>query len=87
MGNRFHVTLRIVSPYILFQVNPVSWMCVQDKKKENTPKNEKKQQPTENQKNTKYQNVSLKGTGFGIYLAMGGGSLPLPPSRRSVTPQ
>jgi len=28
------------------------------KKNENTPKNTKKQQPTEDQKNTKYQNVS-----------------------------
>jgi len=27
-------------------------------KNENTPKNAKKRQPTENQKNTKYQNVS-----------------------------
>jgi len=27
-------------------------------KNKNTPKNEKKQQPTENKKNTKYENVS-----------------------------
>ena len=36
----------------------MSWMWIQDKKNENTQKNAKKQQPTENQKNTKYQNVS-----------------------------
>jgi len=33
-------------------------MSVSAKRKQNTPKNAKKQQPTENQKNTKYQNVS-----------------------------
>jgi len=34
------------------------------KKNENTPKHAKKQQPTENQKNTKYINVSWRGPSF-----------------------
>jgi len=33
-------------------------MSILAKKYENTPKNSQKQQPTENQKTTKYQNVS-----------------------------
>ena len=36
----------------------MSWMWMQDKKKQKHPKIAKKQQPTENQKNIKYQNVS-----------------------------
>jgi len=34
------------------------WMSILAKTMENTQKNAKKQQPTEKQKNTKYQNVS-----------------------------
>jgi len=37
------------------------WICIQDEKNEITPKNAKKQQPTANQNNTKYQNVSQRG--------------------------
>ena len=33
------------------------WMPIPAKKNENTPKNAKKQQPTDNQKIAKYQNV------------------------------
>jgi len=36
----------------------MSWMSKLAKKNENTPKNAKQQQPTENQNNNKYQNFS-----------------------------
>jgi len=39
------------------------YTCLKNK---NTPKNAKKQQPTENQKNTKYQNFSWRGSSFYI---------------------
>jgi len=41
------------------------WMSILAKI-ENTQKNAKKQQPTEKQKNTKYQNVSYRGPRFCI---------------------
>ena len=41
-------------------------MSMIGKKHENTPKNTKKQQPTENQKNAKYKNVSSRVPDFCI---------------------
>jgi len=50
-------------------------MSIPALKNENTPNNAKKQQPTENQKTTKYQSVNLNGPSFYIYL---GGRIPMP---------
>jgi len=53
-------------------------MSIPAKKIEKTQKHARKQQPTEKQKNIKYQNVNLSGAGFYIQLATEA-ARPLPP--------
>jgi len=51
----------------------MSWMSIVDLKKTwKRPEKRKKQHPTENQKNAKYQNVSWRGPSFYIWLARRG---------------
>jgi len=61
----------------------MSWMSILSKNTEITQKNAKKQ-PTENQKNTKHQNVSWRGLSFYIYLALPLSVTPLPTGWHSI---